>query len=66
MTRETEAQELDRLRRENANLREAIARRDGIIAGLRWLMREAHVQEPTTPEGVPIWPVLPTHEAGNA
>ena len=55
-----------RLRRENAELREAVARREGVIAGLQWLMRQSGVPEPLTPDGEPIWPSLHNHPAGTA
>ncbi len=61
-----DAAELARLRREIAELHDTIARRDGVIAGLQWLMRQSGVPEPRTPDGEPVWRDAGTHKPGNA
>ena len=47
--------ELEQLRRENAELRAALARCSGTVAAMRWLLREAGVEEPMTTTGEPLW-----------
>lgn len=61
-----DAADLLRLKREMAELRDRISRQEGVIAGLKWLMRLHGIPEPLTPDGEPVWRTHQVHEAGNA
>ena len=55
-----------RLRREIAELRQTIARFEGEIAGLRWLLQQYGIQELLNPDGQAIWSDVHNHTPGNA